>query len=75
MDVLTILESVNTLPTDQRIFIAEQILHSIRKQDKNKKRSLKEAATLAYNDYKNDAELTEFTRCLENEEFYDYETR
>jgi hypothetical protein len=73
MDTLTILESVNALPIGQRLFIAEQILHSIREQDK--KLSLKEAAALAYNDYKNDAELTEFTRCLENEEFYDYETR
>jgi hypothetical protein len=34
MDTLTILESVNALPTEQRIFIAERIVHSIRKQDK-----------------------------------------
>ncbi|MDR1962982.1 MAG: hypothetical protein LBQ50_04315 [Planctomycetaceae bacterium] len=73
METLTILKAINALPMDQRIFIVERVLHSIRKQEK--KMSLKEAAALAYDDYKNDSELTELIRCFEDEDFYDYETR
>jgi hypothetical protein len=79
MEVSAILAQINELPTEQRIFIAEKILHTIRTEDRivhggEPKLSLKEAAALAYNDYKNAPELTAFT-CLDGENFYEYETR
>ncbi|MDR1924454.1 MAG: hypothetical protein LBQ66_08765 [Planctomycetaceae bacterium] len=68
MNAFKILETVNTLPFDQRMFIAERIIHSVRNE--SQKISLRRAAELAVKDYQDDKELTEFTQ-LDGENFYE----
>jgi hypothetical protein len=68
METTAIIKEINNLPTHKRMFIVEQVVHSIRFN--NEKSSLKEAADSLYNDYKNDKDLTAFTQ-LDCENFYE----
>jgi len=52
----------------KRMFIVEQIIRSIRLNDKE--RTFETAADCLYDDYKNDKELTAFTQ-LDCEDFYE----
>jgi hypothetical protein len=66
METLEILDAVQTLTTNQKIFIAEKIIRSLRKDEQ--KEQLKHAAETAFFDYKSDKTLTELTR-LDGEDF------
>jgi hypothetical protein len=67
METLDFLEEITLLPVSQRMLLAEKIIGSVRKEEQ--KISMQRAAELAYDDYKNDKELTAFTR-LDGENFY-----
>jgi hypothetical protein len=68
MNTFEILETVSTLPTGQRMFIAERIIHSVRNE--SQKMPLKQAAELAVEDYQEDKELTAFTQ-LDGDDFHE----
>ena len=67
METLEIMRNVNRLPLLQQMFIAEQIIHSIRKREQS---SLEMAAERLYKDYMTDENLTVFTQ-LDCENFYE----
>ena len=67
METLEIMRNVNRLPLLQQMFIAEQIIHSIRKRERS---SLEMAAECLYKDYMTDENLTVFTQ-LDCENFYE----
>jgi hypothetical protein len=71
METLEIMEKINELPADQRMLIAEKIIHSVRKEET--KSQLKLAAERLYSDYQNDKELTIFTQ-LDGEDFADFQS-
>jgi hypothetical protein len=68
MEALEIVDKINELPTEQRMLIAEMIIRSVRKAEQQS--AMRKAAELAYDDYKNDKELTIFT-LLDGEDFYE----
>jgi len=68
METAQIIQETAKLPICQRMFIVENIVRSIRYMEQD--RTLETAAELLYNDYKNDKELTIFTR-LDGEDFYE----
>jgi hypothetical protein len=68
METVEIINEIDLLPLAQRMLIAENIIHSIRKE--NQKMILRESADALYNDYKHSDGLTEFT-ILDCEEFYE----
>jgi hypothetical protein len=68
METTAIIKEINNLPTHKRMFIVEQVVHSIRFN--HEEMSMKEAADSLYDDYKNDRSLTEFTQ-LDCENFYE----
>ena len=68
METSAIIHEIDNLSADKRMFIAEQIIRSIRLN--NQDRTLEEAADRLYSDYKNDKELTIFTQ-LDCEDFYE----
>lgn len=63
-----IIREIKRLPISQRIFVAEQTIHSIRIDEQ--KASLKKASEIMYKDYLSDKELTTFTQ-LDFENFYE----
>ena len=67
MEALEIIRNVNRLPLSQQMFVAERIIHSIRKREQP---SLEEAAERMYADYMTDDNLTVFTQ-LDCEDFYE----
>ena len=68
METATILHEIDNLPAFKRMFIVEHIVRSIRLNEQE--RTLETAADRLYNDYKNDKELTIFTK-LDCEDFYE----
>jgi hypothetical protein len=66
METLEILDAVQTLPASQKIFIAEKITGSLRKEEQ--KSRLRHAADMALFDYTNNKELTDLTQ-LDGENF------
>jgi hypothetical protein len=66
METLEILDAVQTLTANQRMFIAEKIIGSLRKEEQ--KERLKTAAETALFDYANDKALTALTQ-LDGEDF------
>jgi len=68
METAAIINEIDSLPAYKRMFIVEQIIRSIRLNNQDK--TLKMAAEHLYDDYKNDKELTIFTR-LDCEDFYE----
>jgi hypothetical protein len=68
METSAIIHEIDNLPAYKRMFIAEQIIRSIRLD--NQDRTLEMAADRLYSDYMNDKELTAFTQ-LDCEDFYE----
>jgi len=68
METSAIIHEIDNLPAYKRMFIAEQIIRSIRLNDQD--RTLEIAADRLYSDYKDDKELTIFTQ-LDCEDFYE----
>ncbi len=68
MEISTIIHEIGNLPTNKRMLILEQVIHSLRFN--NHEAGLEEAANCLYTDYKNDDDLTAFTR-LDCENFYE----
>jgi len=68
METSAIIHEIDNLPAYKRMFIAEQIIRSIRLN--NQDRTLEIAADRLYSDYKDDKELTIFTQ-LDGEDFYE----
>ena len=66
METLEILDAVQTLPASQKMFIAEKIIGSLRKE--KEKSRLRHAADMALSDYTNNKELTYLTQ-LDGENF------
>jgi len=63
-----LIKEIQRLPLQKRIYVIEKSIHSMRKnEDANQ---MKKAATALYSDYKNDEDLTFFTK-LDFEEFYE----
>ena len=67
MEASEIMRSVNRLSPSQQMFIAERIIHSIRKKEQP---SLEIAAERLCADYVDDENLTVFTQ-LDCEDFYE----
>lgn len=63
-----IIKEIQRLPIDQRFYVIERAIKSIRRQDD--KKQLEKAADALYSDYKSDEELTAFTK-IDFEEFYE----
>ncbi len=63
-----LLKEIQQLPVEKRIYLVEKTMHSILKQKEDNK--IKKAAAALYDDYKNDEELTSFTK-LDSEDFYE----
>ena len=68
METAKIIKDIDNLPIYKRMFIVEQIIHSIRIN--NQSTIMEKAANCLYNDYKNDRDLTAFTQ-LDYESFYE----
>ena len=68
METSAIIHEIDNLPAYKRMFIAEQIIRSIRLN--NQDRTLEMAADRLYSDYRDDKELTIFTQ-LDCEDFYE----
>ena len=68
METTQIINEAGKLPVYQRMIIVEHIIRSIRHTEQDK--TLELAAERLLDDYKNDAELTVFTR-LDGEDFYE----
>ena len=67
MQATDIIHNVIQLPVSQRMLIVEQIIRSIRHEERQ---PLEKAAECLYADYCNDNELTVFTQ-LDCEDFYE----
>ena len=63
-----IIKEIQRLPIDQRFYVIERAIKSIRRQDD--KKQLEKAADALYSDYKSDEELTAFTK-IDFEDFYE----
>jgi hypothetical protein len=68
MNTVQIINEMDKLPVYQRMIIAEHIIRSVRYIEQDK--TLEIAAEHLYDDYKNDKELTIFTK-LDGEDFYE----
>jgi hypothetical protein len=66
METSEILYAVQTLPATQKMFIAEKIIRSLRKEEE--KSRLRHAADMALFDYTNNKDLTDLTQ-LDGENF------
>jgi hypothetical protein len=68
MGTIEILKEIQSLSIQKRIYVVEQIIRSIRRQEDTNQ--MKNAADELYADYKSDKELTIFTN-LDFENFYE----
>ncbi len=68
MSTNKIIEEIQRLPIQERIYVIEKTIHSIRKYEE--KNQMKKAANDLYPDYVSDKELTAFTN-LDFEDFYE----
>ncbi len=68
METKQLLKEINQLPVSKRIFLIEQALQSIRKNELSEQMTT--AAENLLEDYKNDLELTAFTN-IDFEDFYE----
>lgn len=68
MKTKALIKEIEQLPMHQRIYVIEQILHSMRSMEVNNQ--MEDAAESLYNDYKTDKALTEFTN-IDFEDFYE----
>jgi hypothetical protein len=58
-ETANILDEIREMPAERRMWLAEQIIHSVREEEQNQ--SLEKAVAAVADDYKNDQELTVFT--------------
>jgi hypothetical protein len=65
MNTEEIIKEIQRLPISKRIYIIEKTIKSLRK--KEEKKQMKDAADVLYDDYKNDEELTAFTKYFQDE--------
>lgn len=63
-----IIEEINRLPLSKKLYVIEKTLNNLRTDDE--KNIMEKAAKSLHNNYKNDKELTEFTK-LDFEDFYE----
>ncbi len=68
MDTRELVQEIERLPFEKKIFVMEEILKSI-KRDKTSN-SMQRAAEQLYEDYVNDSELTAFS-ALDTDDFYE----
>jgi hypothetical protein len=68
MDTKELVQEIDQLSLDKKIFIMEKILKSIRREEVSS--SMRKAAEELRSDYLNDPELTAFT-ALDSEDFYE----
>ncbi|MBK8633456.1 MAG: hypothetical protein IPN72_07785 [Saprospiraceae bacterium] len=68
MQNIDLLEQIQRLPVSQQLFLIEETLKFIQKEEAGHQMEL--AANVLYNDYVNDIELPVFT-LLDLEEFYE----
>ena len=68
MNTQELIEELQRLPVQKRIYVIEKVMRFIRRQEEHKQ--LEIAAENLYEDYKNDSELTAFTN-LDMEDFYE----
>jgi hypothetical protein len=68
MRTAEIIKEIKRLPFQQRIYVIEKTINSIRKQEDTN--LMKKAADVLFSDYKTDKELTAFTN-LDFEDFYE----
>jgi hypothetical protein len=68
MDTRELVQEIERLPFEKKIFVMEEILKSI-KRDKTSN-SMQRAAEELYDDYVNDSELTAFST-LDADDFYE----
>ena len=68
MTTAEIIKEIQNLSIQQRIYILEKTIHSIRQQEET--HQMRKAAEKLYFDYKSDKELTMFTT-LDFENFYE----
>jgi hypothetical protein len=65
-ETANILDEIREMPAERRMWLAEQIIHSVREEEQNQ--SLEKAVAAVVDDYNNDQELTVFT-ALDTERF------
>ena len=63
-----LIEQIEQLPIQDRIYLVEKVVHSIRAQADQE--NMTQAAESLYQDYKNDKELTAFTD-IDLDNFYE----
>lgn len=63
-----LIKEIQKLPIQDRIFVIEKSIHSLRKQEESNQ--MKKAADVLYSDYQSDKELIAFTN-LDFEDFYE----
>lgn len=63
-----LIEQIEQLPIQDRIYLVEKVVHSIRAQAEQE--NMTQAAESLYQDYKNDKELTAFTD-IDRDKFYE----
>jgi hypothetical protein len=63
-----LIEQIEQLPIQDRIYLVEKVVHSIRAQAEQE--NMTQAAESLYQDYKNDKELTAFTD-IDRDNFYE----
>jgi len=68
MNTSELIKEIQRLPIQQRIYVVEKTIHSIRKEEDLKQ--LSTAAEVMYSEYKTDIDLTAFT-VLDFENFYE----
>jgi hypothetical protein len=63
-----LIQQIEQLPIQDRIYLVEKVVHSIRAQAEQE--NMTQAAESLYQDYKNDKELTAFTD-IDRDNFYE----
>lgn len=67
MTTTELIKEIENLPLQKRIFVIEKAINSIRIKESTQ---IKKAADLLSDDYKNNSDLTDFTK-LDFEDFYE----
>jgi hypothetical protein len=68
MNTNDLIQELQRLPVQERMYVTEKLLHSIRTQVNHNQ--MQEGAEALYQDYKNDRELTAFTN-IDLDNFYE----
>jgi hypothetical protein len=68
MQTMNLIQEIKLLPLNQKFYLMEEILNSIKKEEA--KRQMERASEMLFEDYLNDGELIAFT-ALDFEHFYE----